>query len=84
MSKMTQRTISVEGAGGGGSGSNRSRSEGAICPALDKGPVSVNRDGRDQRQLFPKAKSSRCVRAREEGVCVGGEVLNINLQRRDW
>ena len=88
MNKMTQRPISGEGTGGGGSGSSRSRSGGegwgAVCPEMDKGPVSVNRDGRNQRQLLPKAKFSRCVRARGEEVCVGGKVLKINLQRRDW
>lgn len=64
----------------------RSGGEGwrAVYPETDKGPVSVNIDGRDQRQLFPKAKFSRCVRAGGEEVCVRGKVLTINLQRRNW
>lgn len=42
-------------------------------------PVTVNTGGRDQRQLFLKAKFSRCVRARQE-ECVGGIVLKISFQ----
>ena len=42
--------------------------------------MKVNTSGRDQKQLFPKAKFSRSVRAREEKKCVGGTALKANFR----